>query len=393
MSNIFIVIGAILFLVLFFCLYFVFQDKIKFYATGFDRGFKIREISVLWKLTKSCYLKNPSDIYSSTSTLNKCIASLIENAKYEKKYSSYKFQYFLEKLYKFRTKIALDHENKKGLENTKFLDEYQRLRIILRGSGVFHSKIINNGRELVVSMPRQYNKKSKRYVSLPPENWNGQNISVYLWRKDDACYTFDTNVLKAGFFRGYEVLFLSHSFDLLRIQKRQSIRSACQIYADLYIIKDKDIDYSLVELSPGYRCLIEDISGDGAMIRIGGKGEKDIMLKLQFKIDDTQIVMFGAVRAVEYNYSLNQSRLHFECTHIDPSMQNKILSFVYNILPQEQKDFHEAIDGIDSDEEVLSSDEEKNAKTPDSSFSSDNKENIFADDGIKDEIKIDEFDF
>lgn len=388
MSNIFIVASAVLFVVLLFRLYFLFQDKIKFFMSGFDKGFKVGEISVLWKLSKSCKLENPSDIYSSTSTLNKCISSLIEKSKSEQKYSSSKFQCFLEKLYKFRTKIALDHENKKGLENTQFLDEWQRLRIILKGSGVFHSKIINNGRELVVSMPRQYNKKSKRYVTLPPENWQGQTISVYLWRKDDACYAFDTVVLKAGFFRGYEVLFLRHSFDLVRIQKRQSIRSACQIYADLYVIKDKDIDYSVIEISPGYRCLIEDISGDGAMIRIGGKGEKDIMLKLQFKIDDTQIVMFGAVRAVEYNSALNQSRLHLECTHIDPVMQNKILSFVYNILPQEQKDFHEAIAGIDSDEENSVSDE-NNAKPEENeipSFEDDEKTAVFADDESKMEV-------
>ena len=39
----------------------------------------------------------------------------------------------------------------------------------------------------------------------------------------------------------------------------------------------------------------------------------------------------------------NQSRLHFECTHIAQGMKNAILSYVYKVIPQEQKDINEAI--------------------------------------------------
>ena len=39
--------------------------------------------------------------------------------------------------------------------------------------------------------------------------------------------------------------------------------------------------------------------------------------------------MFGVVRTVEYNEATNQSLLHFECIHLDPTMRNEVLSFVY----------------------------------------------------------------
>lgn len=372
MGNIFIVIGTLLFLIGVFYLYFLFQDKIHFFSIGLDNSFKYREISSLWILAKETELKNPLDLYSSMTVLNKCISSLIENAKVDGKYKSYKFQSFLEKLYKYRTRLALDHENKRGLESSKFLDKGQRLRIIFKGNGIFYSKIVNTEHEFIVSMPRQFSKQAQRYVTLAPEKWENKEISVYLWRKNDACYAFDTKVLKAGFFRGKEVLFLRQSFNLQRIQKRHSIRTACQIYAQLYLIQDKKLDYKAVETSPGYRCLIEDISQDGAMIRIGGKGENNIMLKLQFLLDDTTIVMFGIVRAVEYNANLNQSRLHFECTHIDSAMQNKILSFVYNIIPNEQKDLAQVMNEIDEEikEEAESIDDDsKNPQENDNSAS------------------------
>ena len=60
--------------------------------------------------------------------------------------------------------------------------------------------------------------------------------------------------------------------------------------------------------------------------------------------------MFGVIRAVEYNEKLNQSRLHFECTHIDTVMKNEVLSFVYNMLPEREKEVYEAMKMTDEDE-------------------------------------------
>ena len=101
------------------------------------------------------------------------------------------------------------------------------------------------------------------------------------------------------------------------------------------------------ESSPGYKCLIEDISEDGAMIRIGGKGKSNVCIRLQFEINGSLVLMQGIVRAVEYNQNIDQSRLHFECTQIEPSMRNAILAYVYNVMPQDQKDIQEAIAQIE----------------------------------------------
>ncbi len=144
---------------------------------------------------------------------------------------------------------------------------------------------------------------------------------------------------------------MKHTANLIRTQKRNAIRSKCHIFADLYILKEKVIDYNVIETKPGYKCLLEDISENGALIRIGGKGIPNIQIRLQFQVNNRLVVMFGIVRTVEYNEELNQSRLHFECIHIEPQMKNQILSYVYNIMSDSEKEIYDAMSLTDTDEE------------------------------------------
>ena len=319
------------------------KDKVKFFAQGFDYGFHRKDISVLWKLAKECGIEEPMDLYVSENAVNKCIAMVIEKSKMAGNENSYPVQMFLDKLYRFKTRVVLDLDNKRGLESTKSLDNGQKLSIIFKGHGVFYSHVINNGRELIISLPIQVNKVTRKIEQLPGEDWEGQTISVYFWRKNDAGYAFDTQVFGSGAFRSDQALYLKHSYKLDRTQKRQSIRVPCEIYGQMYIIKDEVVEYDKIETNPGYKCLLEDISEDGAMIRIGGVGKNNVPIKIQFELNGALIVMFGVIRAVEFNESLNQSRLHFECTHIEQGMKNSILSYVYNVIPQDQKDINEAI--------------------------------------------------
>ena len=124
------------------------------------------------------------------------------------------------------------------------------------------------------------------------------------------------------------------------------------INAKLYIIKDEVVDYNVVETHDGYKCLIEDISEAGALVRIGGKGVQNVQIKLQFPIQSMLIIMFGVVRTVEFNEAENQSLLHFECVHIDTAMKNEVLKYVYDMLPQNEKEVYDALTLTDADEKA-----------------------------------------
>lgn len=320
-------------IVLFIRILVVFQVQIQFFMMGQDKGFKFNEIILLWKLAKESEIQEPLKLYVSVPTLNMAISKVIMNAKENGTESLESTQNFIARLYDYRTKIDLEHDSKKGLESTKYLEKGQRLRIILKGKGVFASEILNVGHELIIQLPLQKNVRT-----VEPDDWVTNDVSVYLWRKGDAGYVFDTRVTNAGIFQGQSVIYLAHTNQLERAQKRKSVRAACQIYAQLYFIDTtSEPNYDALEVEPGYKCLLEDISEDGAMIRIGGLGRQNVKIKIQFDIDERIIIMFGIIRAVEFNQQANQSRLHFECLHIEKEMKNKILEFIYRDLSEDKK--------------------------------------------------------
>lgn len=321
-----------------------FSDHIKFFAAGKDQKFSMSEILTLWKLARMCDLEEPISLFYSVPSLSRCITHIIEEAEEKGTQDTPQIQEFLSKLYKYRTKIELESDQKKGLDSTKGLEKGQKLRIILPGKGLFESQILNNGRELIIKLPTQ-----QGVLKLKGDEWVDQDINIYLWRKGDANYVFDSRVLGTSVFNGQSALFITQSDKIFRAQKRRSVRCECHLPAALYIIKDALINYSTVETTPGYKCILEDISEDGAMIRIGGKGVSNTQIKIQFELEGTFILMFGIIKAVEYNAEINQSRLHFECTHVEPTMKNYILSFVYKVLPERQKEIFAALTETEQD--------------------------------------------
>lgn len=326
-------------------IYSIFKQRIEFYITGLDQKFSFSDLNLLWSVAQLCDLDYPKALFWSMPSLTKCMAHITSQAAMNGTENDPKTQDLITKLFNYRTKLQNETDSKKGLDSTMYLEKGQKLRIILPGKGVFSSKILNNGKEIIISVPRQ-----KDMIPMAAEAWDGKFINVYLWRKGDARYVFDTTVTGHGLFVGESSISLKHSSNLIRTQKRKAVRAKCEIKANLYIIKDENIDYNAVETQNGYKCLIEDISEAGAMIRIGGKGVPNVQIKLQFNIQSMLIIMFGVVRTVEYNEATNQSLLHFECIHLEPAMKNEVLSFVYDMLPEREKEVYEALKLTDTDE-------------------------------------------
>ena len=326
-------------------LYTVFKSKINFYITGLDSGFSLTDLQVLWEAAQICDLDMPTSLFFSLPSLTKCMTQISNRTSTD---DSARIQLLMSKLFNYRTKIQNESDDKKGLTNTHSLEKGQPLRIILPGKGVFASEIVNNGSMIVINVPRQ-----KELIPYTAEEWVNKVISVYLWRRGDARYVFDTTVVQCGVFLGKSALFLKHSANLVRTQKRRAVRIKCQIYGMLYIIKKETVDINAIETQNGFRCLIEDISESGALIRIGGKGLQNVKIKLQFNIQNRLILMVGVIRTVEFNEEQNQSLLHFECTHIDTLMRNEVLKFVYNMMPESEKEVLEAIEQTEGDEQKV----------------------------------------
>jgi c-di-GMP-binding flagellar brake protein YcgR len=302
---------------------------LQFYAKGKDAGFSFREIGLLRSLAQKSNLEDPSSLFWSQNQLDLCIRSLVRTMRLSGNDEDQQSQDFLSKLYEYRKKIEMSKPRiKNGINSSRQISEGQELRVLISGSGVFRSKVVKNANQyLVISRPT--NPKFPTSFS-----WNGVHISVYFWREDDAGYVFDSDVLDEVYSKGLLSLKITHSDSLFRTQKRKSIRVKTHKSAFLYLITEEETSNKL-EVVPGLKCFLEDLSDTGCAVTIGGKAMPGMRIKVQFVLDNNPLSISGTVRSVEYKEDTNRSLLHVEADPLPLETRNYILGEVFGMLPED----------------------------------------------------------
>jgi c-di-GMP-binding flagellar brake protein YcgR len=241
-------------------------------------------------------------------------------------------QDFLSKLYDFRKKIEMEKPRvKQGITSSRQISDGQNLRILIEGTGVFKSQIVKNT-EQYITISRPTSAKLTGAFS-----WMGQKLSVYFWREEDAGYVFDTDVIDEVFSKGLASLKISHTSSLFRTQKRKSIRLRIHKAAFLYPITNEE-ETTKIEMNPGLKCYLEDLSDTGCAVTVGGKAQAGIRIKVQFVLSNAPLCMSGTVRSIAYKEDLNRSLLHVEADPLPIEIRNQILGEVFGMLPEEEED-------------------------------------------------------
>jgi c-di-GMP-binding flagellar brake protein YcgR len=220
---------------------------------------------------------------------------------------------------------------KNGISSSRQISEGQYLRVLVSGTGVFKSQIIKNVNQYL-TISRPVNTKIPAAFS-----WTGTKVSVYFWRENDAGYVFDSEVQDEVFSKGISSLKIAHSDSLFRTQKRKSIRIKLHKSAFLYLMS-ADEEAGRLEVTPGLKCFLEDLSDSGCAITVGGKAQAGLRVKVQFALDNTAVSMSGTVRSVEYKEDINRSVLHIEAEPLPLEIRNQILGQVFGMLPEEEED-------------------------------------------------------
>ncbi len=305
---------------------------LEFYARGKELGFNLKESRAIMDMSKITGIQDPTAPFWSIRELDMLIKAFDKRFRQEGKDRDRESIQFMEKIYEFRKKLEFSQNKyKAGIASSRFIRSNQRLRILVQGVGVYSSTVIDsNERYLVVSYPVG----ARVPVGF---QWKGSRISVYFWRQEDAAYVFDTYVLEDLRIRDIPVLQLGHSEALLRTQKRKSLRIRSRMPAYMYLLNRLEGAYEKPERVPGLKCIIQDLSEDGVSVLIGGKSKPGLMVKVQFYLDDDQLVMSGTVKGNEYDVEKNQSLLHIEAVKPSPRMRNLIRSHVYNTSSSAKK--------------------------------------------------------
>ena len=318
------------------------KGKLDFYSKGFDSGFSIAEIKLLWAAAKMADLDNPPAVFGSVSELDKTISQISKDIKISDMKSTDPEAVLLKKLFDYRKRLEMNKpRNKSGLKSTRDISIGQKLAIRVDGGGLYTSKVVENEPNyLTITIPAG--------EPLPPGfSWRLQKLNIYFWRKNDAGYFFQTKVIDAYHDPKSMHFRLYHSDNILRSQKRKSIRSPAKINARMYLLKSIDEANQWPEASPGLSCEIVDLSEDGAAVRIGGRGKKNSPLKFQFKIKDETVVVSGIVKRVDYNREKDESILHVEFMPPPELTRMILLSYVFNINNLKEESFNRTPDKFD----------------------------------------------
>ncbi len=300
---------------------------LKFYVKGRESGFTFKEVNLLRKVAVENRLEEPLSLFWSIKQLDRSIRGIVIKLRAQGKENSSENEEFLSKLFDFRKQVEFNlPKYKLGIKTTRKITPHQKIKISLEGGGAFHSSVVENLRKyLAISYPKG--------GALPPGfSWRNQKVNVYFWRAEDAGYVFQTKVLEDYYDRKYPILHLAHSDNLIRSQKRGSIRVATNRPAYLYPLKSIGSANENKETSGGLRCRLMDISEDGAAVLIGGKAKVGLPIKLQYELSNKTVIMCGVVKGLNFNQKKNQSMLHMQGVPPSAPMKNIILSYVYDLF-------------------------------------------------------------
>jgi c-di-GMP-binding flagellar brake protein YcgR len=305
---------------------------VQFISMGKEAGFSFKEVEMLRQITVQCNIEDSCSIFSSMEKLDQCIRAMVRNIRMSGESEDQGIQDFLSRLYDYRKKIESDdHSSGGGISNSRQMTDGQVLKILVSGGGVYKSQIIKNSSQFM-TISRPVNPKA-----TAPTSWQGTRISVYFWRENDAGYVFDSEVTDEVISLGVSALKIAHSDSVFRTQKRRSTRMKMNKQAFLYLIKDDKPSYKL-EIDPGLRCFLEDLSDTGCAVIVAGKTESGLRVKIQFALDNIPICISGIVRSTSFKADTNRSVLRIEADPMPMEIRNLILGQMFGASQDDDDD-------------------------------------------------------
>jgi len=294
-------------------------------------GFTVKEAETLRRLAVYSGCDDAGSIFLMAGKLDACIRLLVQEIKGSDKNDRNESQALLFKMYEYRQKMEIAGPmDKKSISNSLQIKNGQALKIFVAEVGVFKSQLVKNTNGyMTISRPTNS-------VNASVKEWRGQKISVYFWMEDDAGYVFDTDVKDEVYSLGILSLKVSHSFSLSRTQKRKSVRAKVAMPAFMYLVNEGE-SYHKMESTPGLKCMMENISGTGCAVTVGGKASSGLRVKIQFELNGGAICMSGTVRSAVYHKDADRSILHIESDPLPTDVRNRILGKVFGTHKEEDE--------------------------------------------------------
>ena len=198
-------------------------DEARYSSTAFRRtakslGLPPAHVDMLENLVIACKVKQPTLVFTSVGllddTLKKGLYSL-QNARGVTEEEREKRAAII-----FQIKQIIERNARRGatLSSTILLKPGQILTVTPQGGSPFASRLVSNMKDfLTVAAPQATAGADTRWM-------RGTALSVYLWRDNDAGYSFPSKVLGYDTVKGISCVLIQHSKTIRREQRRRSRR-------------------------------------------------------------------------------------------------------------------------------------------------------------------------
>ena len=303
----------------------------QFKKAGKALGLTPPQVDMLENLVRLCKVKQPFLVFTSAGllddTLKKGLYSLdstrdLSEEEREKRRSLI-----------FQIKQTVERNARKGasLGSTTSLRPGQPLTITPEGSGPFGSKVISNMKDfLTVAAPAQPAGADTRWM-------RGTGLSVYLWRENDAGYSFPSKILGYDTVKGVPSILIQHAKTLRREQRRRSRRRELMRPCFYYPIKitesgegRKAERKAVVEREKRALGTVVDLSAGGCAVQTLTPFEKGKLVMIEFDIDRrAPIRAFGKVMHTAKRSGRGGS-MNIMFTRVTGQYLNRISEFVYD---------------------------------------------------------------
>ena len=312
------------------------EDEERFTSASFRRtaksfGLPPAHVNMLETLVRACKVKQPTLVFSSVGLLDDTLKKGLYSLQNTRGVSEEEKERRVALI--FQIKQIIERNSRRGatLRSTILLKPGQVITITPAGGSPFASRLVSNMKDfLTVSAPQGAAGADTRWM-------RGTPLSVYLWRDNDAGYSFPSKVLGYDTVKGVSSVLIQHSKTLRREQRRKSRRREIMRACFYYPIRITEVPEgrtvqrkASVERSSRALGTVIDLSAGGCAIQTLNPFEKGKLVMIEFDIDrKAPIRAFGKVVSVRRQKGRGGS-MHVMFTNVTRQYLNRISEFVYD---------------------------------------------------------------
>jgi c-di-GMP-binding flagellar brake protein YcgR len=302
-----------------------------FRRAGKSLGLTPPATELLEDLVRACKVKQPMLVYTSAGLLDDTLKKGLYSLDVSRDLSDDEKERRRSLIFQIKQTVERNARKGAALGSTTFLKPGQPLSITPADGNAFPSKVISNMKDfLTVAAPTAPAGSDSRWM-------RGTALSVYLWRENDAGYSFPSKVLGYDTVKGVPSILIQHAKTLRREQRRRSRRRELMrpcFYYPIRIVESGEgrraERKATVERSMRTLGTVVDLSAGGCAIQTLSPFEKGKLIMLEFDIDRrAPIRAFGKVMHLSRRMGKGGA-MNIMFTRVTSQYLNRISEFVYD---------------------------------------------------------------